>query len=38
MPEEDEGPFLKEERDLINAIAERTGRIIEQETDTGRKG
>ena len=30
MPEEDEGPFLKEERDLINALAERLGRIIER--------
>jgi len=29
-PERDEGPFLKEERDLINAIAERLGRIIER--------
>ncbi len=28
-PEMDEGPFLKEERDLINAIAERLGSIIE---------
>jgi PAS domain S-box-containing protein len=27
-PEEDEGPFLKEERQLINAIAERLGHII----------
>ncbi|ODS38324.1 hypothetical protein BEH94_09825 [Candidatus Altiarchaeales archaeon WOR_SM1_SCG] len=30
MPEEYEGPFLKEERDLINAVAERLGRIIER--------
>jgi PAS domain-containing protein/DNA-binding CsgD family transcriptional regulator len=29
MPEKDEGPFLKEERNLINAIAERLGHIIE---------
>ncbi len=29
-PELDEGPFLKEERDLINAIAERTGKIVER--------
>lgn len=29
-PESDEGPFLKEERDLINAIAERLGRIIQR--------
>ncbi len=28
-PEIDEGPFLKEERNLINAIAERLGSIIE---------
>ncbi|MFC1867682.1 PAS domain S-box protein [Thermodesulfobacteriota bacterium] len=28
-PEIDEGPFLKEERSLINVIAERMGRIIE---------
>jgi len=27
----DEGPFLKEERDLINGIAERLGRIIERK-------
>ncbi len=30
-PESDEGPFLKEERFLINAIAERFGRIIERK-------
>ncbi len=30
-PEIDEGPFLKEERDLINAITERLGKIIEQK-------
>ncbi|KKK60454.1 hypothetical protein LCGC14_3024200, partial [marine sediment metagenome] len=30
MPELDEGPFLKEERDLINAIAERVGHIVER--------
>jgi DNA-binding NarL/FixJ family response regulator/signal transduction histidine kinase len=29
MPELDEGPFLAEERNLINAIAERVSRIIE---------
>ncbi|MGD8716886.1 MAG: ATP-binding protein, partial [Desulfobacterales bacterium] len=29
-PESDEGPFLKEERNLINSIAERIGRIIER--------
>ena len=28
-PEADEGPFLKEERQLIDAIAERLGRIID---------
>jgi len=28
-PERDEGPFLKEERSLINAIAERLGSILE---------
>ncbi|MEN6587371.1 MAG: ATP-binding protein, partial [Sulfuricella sp.] len=28
-PEEDEGPFLKEERQLIEAIAERVGQIAE---------
>jgi PAS domain S-box-containing protein len=31
-PEEDEGPFLKEERLLIDSLAERLGRIIEQTT------
>lgn len=30
-PEIDEGPFLKEERNLINAITERLGRIIERK-------
>ena len=30
MPESDEGPFLKEERLLINAIAGRLGTMIEQ--------
>ena len=29
-PERDEGPFLKEERDLIDAISERVGSIIER--------
>ena len=29
-PEAQEGPFLSEERDLLNAIAERTGRIAER--------
>jgi len=28
-PEQDEGPFLKEERHLIDAVAERLGRIVE---------
>ena len=31
MPKIDEGPFLKEERNLINAIAERLGSIIERK-------
>ena len=31
MPEYDEGPFLKEERNLLNAIAEHLGRIIERK-------
>ncbi len=30
MPDSYEGPFLKEERKLINAVSERLGRIIEQ--------
>jgi PAS domain S-box-containing protein len=30
LPVSDEGPFLKEERDLVNTIAERIGRIIER--------
>ncbi len=30
-PEEDEGPFLKEERQLIDAVAERLGRITERK-------
>ena len=30
-PESDEGPFLKEERNLINAIAERLGKITERK-------
>ncbi|GAJ15518.1 unnamed protein product, partial [marine sediment metagenome] len=30
-PESDEGPFVKEERNLISAIAERLGRIIERK-------
>jgi PAS domain S-box-containing protein len=29
-PESDEGPFLKEERNLINAIAEKIGQFIER--------
>ncbi|HEY3278673.1 MAG TPA: ATP-binding protein [Syntrophorhabdaceae bacterium] len=29
-PEKDEGPFLKEERSLINVIAERIGAIVER--------
>jgi two-component system, NarL family, sensor kinase len=31
MPPADEGPFLKEERHLIDAIAERVGKITEQK-------
>ena len=31
MPKEDEGPFLQEERKLINAIAQQLGKIIEQK-------
>ncbi|MGK7346467.1 MAG: PAS domain S-box protein [Candidatus Nitrospinota bacterium M3_3B_026] len=30
MPEMDEGPFLKEERDLINALADVIGRAVEE--------
>jgi PAS domain S-box-containing protein len=30
-PEADEGPFLREERALINAVAERLGRIVERK-------
>jgi len=30
-PERDEGPFVKEERSLLNAIAERLARIIERK-------
>jgi PAS domain S-box-containing protein len=30
-PESDEGPFLKEERSLINAVAERLGHITERK-------
>lgn len=30
-PQDYEGPFLKEERDLINALAERLGKTIEQK-------
>jgi PAS domain S-box-containing protein len=30
-PQSDEGPFLREERSLINAIAERLGRITERK-------
>jgi signal transduction histidine kinase len=33
MPESDEGPFLKEERELLRVIAERLGQTIEQEID-----
>ncbi len=34
-PEEDEGPFLKEERNLINAITEMLGKTIESFTVDG---
>lgn len=30
-PEQDEGPFLREERQLLNAIAERIGHVIERK-------
>jgi PAS domain S-box-containing protein len=30
MPECDEGPFLREERDLLDAITERLGRIVDR--------
>jgi PAS domain S-box-containing protein len=30
-PETDEGPFLQEERSLLNAIAERLGRVLERK-------
>jgi DNA-binding response OmpR family regulator/signal transduction histidine kinase len=30
-PESDEGPFLKEERSLLDAVAERLGRIVERK-------
>ncbi len=30
-PEEDEGPFFREERQLLEAVAERLGRIVEQK-------
>jgi PAS domain S-box-containing protein/putative nucleotidyltransferase with HDIG domain len=30
-PEEDEGPFLKEERQLIDGLAERLGRVVERK-------
>lgn len=30
-PEADEGPFLQEERSLLNAIAERLGRVLERK-------
>jgi len=34
-PESDEGPFLKEERSLLNAVAERLGRIVERKWAEG---
>ncbi len=30
-PQRDEGPFLEEERSLLNAVAERLGRIVERK-------
>ncbi|MEE9509282.1 MAG: PAS domain S-box protein [Candidatus Bathyarchaeia archaeon] len=33
MPDFDEGPFLKEERDLIIAVAEQLGRLIQRKQD-----
>ncbi len=36
MPDSDEGPFLKEERALIDAIAERIGRVVERTVAVGR--
>jgi len=39
-PEADEGPFQKEERDLINAIAGRMGHVTEKflaETEVSQK-
>ncbi len=37
-PEIDEGPFLKEERDLINAITLRIGHIFEEKKAEAEKG
>jgi len=34
-PDEDEGPFLKEERQLLDALAERLGRITERMQSEG---
>lgn len=34
-PDEDEGPFLHEERKLLNAFAERIGKIAEREVISG---
>ncbi len=31
MPESDDGPFLKEERDVINTMADQIGRVIERK-------
>lgn len=31
QPERDEGPFLEEERDLLNALAERLGKVVERK-------
>ena len=37
MQESDEGPFSNEERNLINAVAERLGRIIERKLAVDKK-
>jgi signal transduction histidine kinase/uncharacterized coiled-coil protein SlyX len=37
-PEADEGPFMKEDRNLIDAIAQRMGRIIERKQADAERG
>ncbi len=37
-PEADEGPFMKEDRNLIDAIAERMGRIVERKQADEERG